>query len=127
MLALSFGTDAEFDAWSSLAAEWAEPVAAEASPYAARPAINEVIQQSQQPTITVTYDSASIADVVAGLAEFVTRMLAQAGLETRLRPLGVDPLKLPALAAQATKQWTASFNPRPASEDDLVDLYQQAF
>ena len=50
-----------------------------------------------------------------------------AGLGTKLRPLGVDPLKLPALAAQATKQWTASFNPRPVPEDDLLALYQQAF
>jgi len=63
----------------------------------------------------------------AGLAEFVTRMLAKAGLETTLRPLGVDPLKLPALAAQAAKQWTATFNPRPVPEDELLALYQQAF
>jgi alcohol dehydrogenase len=63
----------------------------------------------------------------AGLAEFVTRMLAKAGLEATLRPLGVDPLKLPALAAQAAKQWTATFNPRPVPEDELLALYQQAF
>jgi alcohol dehydrogenase len=53
--------------------------------------------------------------------------LATAGLGTRLRPLGVDPLKLPALAAQAAKQWTASFNPRPVPEEELLALYQQAF
>jgi alcohol dehydrogenase len=64
---------------------------------------------------------------VSGLADFVSDMLQRAGLSTRLRPLGVDPLKLPQLAAQATKQWTASFNPRPASEEDFLALYQQAF
>ena len=64
---------------------------------------------------------------VEGLADFVTSQLAAAGLATRLRPLAVDPLKLPALAAQAAKQWTASFNPRPVPEEELLALYQQAF
>jgi alcohol dehydrogenase len=73
------------------------------------------------------YPLPELAGGVPGLAEFVTRMLAKAGLETTLRALGVDPLKLPALAAQAARQWTATFNPRPASEDDLLALYQQAF
>jgi alcohol dehydrogenase len=64
---------------------------------------------------------------VSGLAEFVAEMLHRAGLATKLRPLGVDPLKLPQLAGQAAKQWTAGFNPRPVSEEDLLALYQQAF
>jgi alcohol dehydrogenase len=64
---------------------------------------------------------------VEGLAEFVGRMLAQAGLSTTLRPLGVDPLKLPQLAAQASKQWTATFNPRAVGEEELLALYQQAY
>jgi alcohol dehydrogenase len=64
---------------------------------------------------------------IEGLADFVTNQLAAAGLGTRLRPLGVDPVKLPALAAQAAKQWTVTFNPRPALEDELLALYQQAF
>jgi alcohol dehydrogenase len=64
---------------------------------------------------------------VPGLADFVAEMLHRAGLATTLRPLGVDPLKLPQLAGQAAKQWTAGFNPRPVSEEDLLALYQQAF
>jgi alcohol dehydrogenase len=64
---------------------------------------------------------------VPGLADFVAEMLHRAGLATKLRPLGVDPLKLPQLAGQAAKQWTAGFNPRPVSEEDLLALYQQAF
>lgn len=68
-----------------------------------------------------------LAGGVTGLADFVSEMLQRAGLATKLRPLGVDPLKLPQLAAQAAKQWTAGFNPRPVSEDDLLALYQQAF
>jgi len=64
---------------------------------------------------------------VEGLADFVGRMLTQAGLATTLRPLGVDPLKLPQLATQAAKQWTATFNPRPVGEEELLALYQQAY
>jgi alcohol dehydrogenase len=69
----------------------------------------------------------NLEDGVSGLADFVSQMLAAAGLATTLRPLGVDPLKLPQLAAQASKQWTATFNPRPATEAELFGLYQQAF
>ncbi|MCU0878658.1 MAG: iron-containing alcohol dehydrogenase [Pirellulaceae bacterium] len=64
---------------------------------------------------------------VAGLADFVSRMLAAAGLATKLRPLGVDPLKFQDMATQAAKQWTATFNPRPVREEELLALYQQAF
>ncbi|MEX2174135.1 MAG: iron-containing alcohol dehydrogenase [Pirellulaceae bacterium] len=68
-----------------------------------------------------------LAGGIEGLADFVTKLLVLAGLATTLRPLGVDPLKLPQLASQAAKQWTASFNPQPAHEEDLLALYQQAF
>jgi alcohol dehydrogenase len=64
---------------------------------------------------------------VGGLADFVGALLDQAGLCTTLRPLGVDPLKLPQLAAQASKQWTATFNPRAVGEEELLALYQQAY
>lgn len=68
-----------------------------------------------------------LAGGVTGLAEFVSSLLARAGLATKLRPLGVDPLKLPHMASQAAKQWTATFNPRAISEEELLALYQQAF
>jgi hypothetical protein len=34
---------------------------------------------------------------------------------------------LPHLAAQAAKQWTAGFNPRPVRDEELLGLYQQAY
>jgi alcohol dehydrogenase len=64
---------------------------------------------------------------VEGLVAFVSLLLAKAGLATTLRPLGVDAMKLPQLAAQAAQQWTATFNPRPVGEEDLLELYQKAF
>jgi hypothetical protein len=68
-----------------------------------------------------------LAGGVPGLAEFVSAMLARAGLATTLRPLGVDPLKLPHMAAQAAHQWTATFNPRRVSEEEMLELYQRRF
>jgi len=64
---------------------------------------------------------------VDGLADFVSVLLAKAGLATTLRSLAVDPLRLPHLATQAAKQWTAGFNPRPVGEEDLLGLYQRAY
>jgi alcohol dehydrogenase len=68
-----------------------------------------------------------LAGGIEGLANFVSHQLTQAGLATTLRSLSVDPLQLPHLATQASKQWTASFNPRPVGEQDLLELYQRAY
>ena len=31
------------------------------------------------------------------------------------------------LAAEAAKQWTANFNPRPVTEKDFLELFEAAF
>ncbi|MDH4044895.1 MAG: AMIN domain-containing protein [Gemmatimonadota bacterium] len=80
MIRVAFGSDQSFAAWSSLEPRALAATATGgtmASPYAAPappvPALNA--PQSQQPRITVTYDSASIADVMAGLAAFSGRSI----------------------------------------------------
>jgi alcohol dehydrogenase len=50
-----------------------------------------------------------------------------AGLPARLRQCGVEPAHLPELAAEAAEQWTAGFNPRPVTADDLRKLYEAAW
>jgi type IV pilus assembly protein PilQ len=76
---VSFGADRTFAAWSSLqpgALAAAATGGAMASAYAVAPAApSPAPQQSQQARITVTYDSASIADVMAGLAAFSGRSI----------------------------------------------------
>jgi len=67
-----------------------------------------------------------LAPGVHGLADFVTALAAKADLATTLRELNVDEGRLPELAAQAEKQWTAAFNPRPVGETDLLGLYRAA-
>lgn len=39
----------------------------------------------------------------------------------------LDPDRLPELAADAARQWTGTFNPRPAREADFTAIYRQAF
>ncbi len=63
----------------------------------------------------------------AGLAQFIAELTARAGLSTSLSQCGVERSMLPKLAADAARQWTTSFNPRPADADALLQLYQQAF
>jgi alcohol dehydrogenase len=59
------------------------------------------------------------------LAEFVRRLVAQAGLETHLEGLGITEQSLELLAQEATKQWTGNFNPKKLSQEDFYHLYQQ--
>lgn len=59
------------------------------------------------------------------LSQFVCKLVALAGLETRLSRLGVAEDSIDALAADATKQWTGTFNPRSLSQDDFRDIYMQ--
>lgn len=62
----------------------------------------------------------------AGAAEFlakrVTEFLRNMELPTRLSACGVSSSILPLLAEEANQQWTARFNPRPVTEDDLLQI-----
>jgi alcohol dehydrogenase len=60
------------------------------------------------------------------LASLVTQWTAQAGLQTSLRGLKIEPKDIPNLAVDATKQWTGSFNPLPVSLQDFERLYENA-
>ena len=62
-----------------------------------------------------------------GLADFVARLAAEAGLPSRLSQCGVEQATLHELAAEAAKQWTGSFNPRRVGEAELLALYESAF
>lgn len=61
------------------------------------------------------------------LAEFYTSLMRLAELPTTLTALAVDRSSLPTLAAEASKQWTAQFNPRPVGPTELQSLYEAAF
>jgi len=61
------------------------------------------------------------------LARRLEELRAAAGLPERLREVGVEAPALRELAREAAQQWTAGFNPRPAGEEALLHLYEQAF
>ena len=61
------------------------------------------------------------------LADSWTGLRRRAGVAGRLRDLGVQQADLEVLATQATKQWTAQFNPRAVTASDMLSLYEAAF
>lgn len=64
---------------------------------------------------------------VAGLADFVSGLVATAGLESQLSNCGVEREKLPQLATAAETQWTGKHNPREVTTRELLHLYEAAF
>jgi len=81
-------------------------------------------------------DEAELVDVRANghsgrdaaelLAARVLSFMQTAGLPTTLSACGVSSGILPLLAEEASQQWTARFNPRPVTEDDIVGIYEAA-
>ena len=61
------------------------------------------------------------------LADRVEWLLNLAGMPRSLADCGVTPDSIPMLAAEAAKQWTAGFNPRPIGEKDFRGLFEAAF
>lgn len=74
-----------------------------------------------------------VAAIYDGLGEFlgghaveewIEGLIAAAGLE-RPSARGVTGANIPAMAEEATRQWTAKFNPVPLQTADFVELYNQ--
>ncbi len=67
------------------------------------------------------------ADAVETLARRLHGLLTLAGLPVSIAAAGVPDRAIPELAAEAARQWTATFNPRCASASDFETLYAEAF
>ena len=61
------------------------------------------------------------------LASTVEDLMQAAGLPTRLSQHGVEEQALTELAEDASKQWTAQFNPKPVTPADLLEIYRCVF
>ena len=70
--------------------------------------------------------SASAQSAIDGLVSRLEELLELAGLKISLADCGVKRDSIPMLAAEAAKQWTAGFNPRPIREKDFESLYAAA-
>jgi alcohol dehydrogenase len=66
------------------------------------------------------------AAAVQTLADRIFGLLRRANLPTQLTACGVSRGILPLLAEEASRQWTARFNPRPVLEGDILRLYEAA-
>ncbi len=76
---------------------------------------------------TGTGDRTTDADAqVAALLDRLQAVLDGAGIPRTLRAAGVDPSKIPDLAAEAARQWTATFNPVPMDAPAFEALYAAA-
>jgi alcohol dehydrogenase len=69
----------------------------------------------------------SSTDAGKRLCERIMDLKTTAGLPRHLCECHVDKSALPELAKAAASQWTAKFNPRPATETELLQLYETAF
>ena len=56
----------------------------------------------------------------------VEEVVAHAGLRAPLSSFGVTRETIPALAEEAARQWTATFNPRAIAAEDFARLYEEA-
>ena len=81
----------------------------------------------------VRYNAGAISSpyaVISGdaqaLASRIEDLLDVGSVPRRLAELGVTSSDIPALAAGAAQQWTASFNPRPMNEAAFRELYERA-
>jgi alcohol dehydrogenase len=81
---------------------------------------------SGQPEIARLYEALGGGEINRLVAR-VEWLLNLAGMPRSLEECKVDRAAIPKLAAEASRQWTAAFNPRPVSEADFVNLYEAAF
>jgi alcohol dehydrogenase len=61
------------------------------------------------------------------LAFHLERLARAGGLPTRLRDDGIPRDDFPALAREASQQWTGTFNPRPFDEAGALEVYRCAY
>jgi alcohol dehydrogenase len=61
------------------------------------------------------------------LAQRLGELAASGGLRVGLREAGVPSADLPILAAEAAKEWTGSFNPRPFDWKGALEVYEWAY
>ena len=64
---------------------------------------------------------------VDALVDCLQSLYAATGLPATLDACDIPRDAIPRLAEGAARQWTAQFNPRPASAADFETLYAQAF
>ncbi|MDA8968792.1 iron-containing alcohol dehydrogenase [bacterium] len=77
------------------------------------------------PTI-MRWNSEVVGDVYNELKSGLIQWVESLRVIAELEPITVSREMIPQLAAEAAKQWTGQFNPRPFGESDYVAIYHDA-
>lgn len=73
------------------------------------------------------YSGSNDSEAAEGLARRLTQLAAAGELEQSLSATGVRRDELRELAAEASKQWTGQFNPRPFDQAGALEVYESAY
>ena len=87
-------------------------------------ALKAYAELASAPEIACVSDGFEAA--LSALVSWLERLLDVAEMPRSLSQCGVKGSMIPTMAAEAAKQWTATFNPRPITTQDFVKLYEAA-
>jgi alcohol dehydrogenase len=79
------------------------------------------------PHVVRWNDAARYAGLSAQLPDRLARLAEAGDLPSRISLLGVPQTDLASLAAEAGRQWTGRFNPRPFDAAGALEIYQCAY
>lgn len=74
----------------------------------------------------IVFQKETAGDAVRALIASVENLLELVGLTADLNRFGITEAEIPMLAAEAAKQWTGNFNPRPVTATDFQAIYRAA-
>ena len=78
-------------------------------------------------TLELARVSDGLNSALEALLSRLESLLNLAGIPRSLADCGVEASKIKLLAEEASRQWTANFNPRPIATEDFIALYEAAF
>jgi alcohol dehydrogenase len=73
------------------------------------------------------YAGSNHSEAAENLAQRLTQLADAGELDQNLRATGVRRDELRELAAEASKQWTGQFNPRPFDQVGALEVYESAY
>ena len=88
-------------------------------------ALKAYAELASAPEIACVSDG--LDEALQALVAWLEHLLDMAEMPRSLSQCGVERSMIPTMAAEAAKQWTATFNPRPISAADFVQLYEAAY
>ena len=80
---------------------------------------------AEDPAAAVEYARLAASVGLGPLPDFLSRLLERAGMPLTMPAGTLTDDNIPELSTEAAAQWTAQFNPRPASADEFAALYRR--